>query len=230
MFLLDGPEIIGATICTGVAAFGIVDAAKSFFPNINRMGFGYIRRMVASLTPEGTGVPLNALPQAAILDSLKANWANGAELNSQKATAKSLVMMHLSPSTAVAVASKTNFDPVVLSAIAANIASGAQLSQPQVDINARFDLIVAALLDEAYRNSDRVYCNGVRSLAAVVAVVTALFIGWGLTGEPLGRYLCSNYLGQFLMIGLVATSLPPVAKDVSLAVSAVVKKKIQSYL
>jgi hypothetical protein len=32
------------------------------------------------------------------------------------------------------------------------------------------------------------------------------------------------------MIGLVATPLPPVAKDVSMAVSAVVKKKIQSYL
>jgi hypothetical protein len=229
MVNLNGPEMVGVIICVGVAAFGIVDAARSFFPGINRMGFVHIRKMVASLTPEMTGAPLNTLTQAAILESLKANWASGVELNSQKTTAKLLVMMHLSPRTAAAVAARTNFDSAVLTEIAASITSGAELTKAQVDINARFDLIVSALLDEAYRNSDRVYRNGVHSLAALVAVITAFCIGWGFTGISMNYYL-STTMDQYLLLGLVATPLPPIAKDVSQAVSSAVKKKIQSYL
>lgn len=231
MFILNGPEAIGVTICTGIAAFGIVDAARSFFPGIDWMGFRYIGQMITSLTPEGSGVPLNTLTRTAILDSLKSNWASGMELSSQKETAKSLVKMHLSPSTAAAVAARTNFDPAILIAAATEIASGVELPPPVSYINVRFDLILAVLLDEAYRNADRVYRNGVRALAAMAAVITALCIGWCLSGLPVGSYLGdSRLVGQFLLVGLVATPLPPVAKDVSLAVSTAVKKKIQSYL
>jgi len=82
-------QVITAIGGLGTAAFGLVDAAKSAFSGINRVGLKHIHEVVSELAPEGAsaGGPVNALPQANILESLEANWVNGNDLASQKAIA-----------------------------------------------------------------------------------------------------------------------------------------------
>jgi hypothetical protein len=169
------------------------------------------------------------LPQNSVLRSLQANWANGTSLANQKEIAKSLIKLHLSAGNAPALAVKTNVDPVILTEVAVSIVSGVSLTQRQVDLYQRFDLILAALLDEAYQNADHAYRNGMRTLAAVVAVALALTAGWVLAGGT-PQFWFTRDAEQWLLIGLLATPVAPIAKDVSTAVASAVKSKIQKAL
>lgn len=225
---LSLPTIISAIGGLGTAAFGLLEALKPVVPAINHIGFGGIRRTVLSLTPpepaasgEGTQ-PINALPQGKVLESLESNWVNGNDLGSQKAIAKSLVKLHLSAGNAALLGIATNVDPVQLTVVAASIASGTPLTQPQSDAYARFDLIVTALLDECYQRADQNYRNGTRGLAAVLAVLLALFGGYLLQGGSLGAFLFSGNGGLALLVGVLATPLAPIAKDLSTALATAV--------
>jgi len=213
-------QVITAIGGLGTAAFGLVDAAKSAFSGINRIGLKHINEVVSDLTPEEAGAPINALPQANILQTLKANWVNGVDLASQKAIAKSLIKLHLSAANARAVAVKASVDPDVLSAVAANIATGTPLSQAEGDAYSRFDLIVTALLDEAFQVSEQVYRNYTRTLAAFVAVTLAFAGGWSLVGT--WNFWHSSDLMLALLVGLLATPLAPIAKDLASALATAV--------
>jgi hypothetical protein len=215
-------HVITAIGGLGTAAFGLVDAAKSSFSSINRIGFKHIHEVVAGLTPEGSGAggSVNALRQADILRTLEANWVNGADLASQKAIAKSLIKLHLSAGNAAIVAVKANVDPAVLSMVAANLATGIPLSQVEGDAYARFDLIVTALLDEAFQLSEQKYRNYTRTLAALVAMALAVAGGWSLVGNYQFWHSSDPFLA--LLIGLLATPLAPIAKDLSSALAAAV--------
>jgi hypothetical protein len=215
-------QVITAIGGLGTAAFGLVDAAKSAFRNINRVGLKHIKQVVSDLTPEGagSGCPVNALPQTNILETLEANWVNGIDLASQKAIAKSLIKLHLSAANAAAVAIKASVDPAVLSAVAANIVSGTPLSQTEGDAYSRFDLIVTALLDEAYQVSEQVYRNYTRTLAAIIAVALAMAGGWALVGTY--NFWHSSDPVLALLVGLLATPLAPIAKDLASALATAV--------
>jgi hypothetical protein len=215
-------QVITAIGGLGTAAFGLVDAAKSAFSGINRVGLKHIHEVVSELAPEGAnaGGPVNALPQANILDSLEANWVNGNDLASQKAIAKSLIKLHLSSANASTVAVKASVDPAVLTAVASNLETGTPLSQAEGDTYSRFDLIVTALLDEAYQVSDQVYRNFTKTLAALVAVVLAFAGGWSLVGTCHFWHSSDPILA--LLVGLLATPLAPIAKDLSSALATAV--------
>lgn len=214
------PDVIMAVGGLGTAAFGLLEAIKPVFPNINRIGFGGIRAVASSLTPAEAGgaAPVNALPSNKVLDSLLANWVNGTDLGNQKTIAKSLIKLHLSAGNAVALAAATNVDPALLTQVAANIAAGAALTQPQTDAYSRFDFIVTALLDQAYQHADQFYRNWMRGLAAAIAVILAVA----------GGYVVENGFqnwGQLLaaaLVGLLAIPMAPIAKDVSTALSTAV--------
>jgi hypothetical protein len=205
----------------GTAAFGLVDAAKASFSGINRFGLKHIHEVVSELAPEGasSGGPVNALPQSNILESLEANWVNGTALASQKAIAKSLVKLHLNPANATAVAIKTSVDPAVLTSVAGKIVAGEPLSQVESDAYSRFDLIVTALLDEAYQLSDQVYRNSTRALAAIVAVALAVAGGWTLDGA---NFWSPKEIALAVLVGLLATPLAPIAKDLASALATAV--------
>jgi hypothetical protein len=218
---LNLTQIITAIGGLGTSAFGLLEAIKPTVPGINRIGFNGIRETVLSLTPNESGArsPVNALPQEQIIKSLLANWINGTDLASQKAIAKSLIKLHLSAGNAGALASATNTDPELLTQVAACIQTGTALTQPQSDAYARFDLIVTALLDESYQRADQVYRNWSRGLAALIAVALAVVGGWTLVGE---RFWFSNDMTLALLIGLLATPLAPIAKDLSTALATAV--------
>ncbi|MDR3704180.1 MAG: hypothetical protein P4L56_31320 [Candidatus Sulfopaludibacter sp.] len=226
--------IITAIGGLGTAAFGLLEAIKPICPVINRIGFGGIRKTVSSLTPPEADAktPMNALPSAKVLESLEANWVNGTDLASQKAIAKSLIKLHLSAGNAAALATATNVDSNQLTAVATSIVSATSLTQQQGDAYSRFDLIVTAMLDECYQRSDQVYRNWMRGLAALIAVLLSVAGGWILASAapaagsaPLANpqsFWGSQNLALAILIGLLATPLAPIAKDLSTALAAAV--------
>jgi hypothetical protein len=86
-------------------------------------------------------------------------------------------------------------------------------------VYSRFDLIVTALLDEAYQLSDQVYRNGTRALAAVIAVLLALAGGWSIMGSA---FWGAKDMYLAILVGLLATPLAPIAKDLSSALATAV--------
>lgn len=206
------PQIITAIGGLGTAAFGLLEAIKPVVPWINRTGFSGIQKTVLSLAPDEPGArePVNALPRKNILESLLANWVNGTDLTSQKTIAKSLIKLHLSAGNAPALATTTNVDPVQLTEVARSIVSGTALTQQQTDAYSRFDLIVTALLDEAYQHADQVYRNWTRAMAAFLAVGSWQDFWW----KP------DMFLA--LLVGLLATPLAPIAKDLSTGLATAV--------
>jgi hypothetical protein len=216
------PAIVTAIGGLGTAAFGLVDATKVFNGGANHIGFGGIKAAVTALTPPSTGDGAKGLAQAKILDTVQANWFNGADLASQKSIAKSLIKLNLSPTNAAALAQVTGVDPTVLTAIADSISKGTSLDAPQADVFARLDLIVTALLDEAYQRSDQIYRNGTRALATGVALVLSLLGGITLHFQGGETSSWTIDVAESLLIGLLATPLAPIAKDLSSALATAV--------
>jgi hypothetical protein len=250
---LSLPTVISAIGGLGTAAFGLLEALKSlpFFGFINRIGFGGIKRTVASLTPPDPGpgatAPINALPQKNVLHSLESNWINGNDLGSQKSIAKSLVKLNVSVGNAPALANATNVNGEQLTTVAAYIVSGGYNSHPQLpapaglplagpvaeiqlppltqqeaDTWSRFDLIVTAMLDDCYQRADQIYRNGTRGLAALIAVILAVGGAYLLQGGAWGTFLHSANFSRALLVGLLATPLAPIAKDLSTALATAV--------
>ncbi|MGD0095545.1 MAG: hypothetical protein ABSB60_03565 [Terracidiphilus sp.] len=225
------PQIVTAIGGLGTAAFGLLDAFKSVIPWINHIGFGRIHSTASGLSPESADakLPANALPQKDIIDSLLANWVNGTDLKSQKAIAKTLIKLHLSESNANALAAATNVDPKLLSSVAVKTLKGDPLAPEESDAFSRFDLIVTAQLDEAYQHGDQVYRNWTRALAALLAVALAAVGAWTLATNPTTMagaqatsFWQSKELFQAILIGLLATPLAPIAKDISSALATAV--------
>ena len=114
---------------------------------------------------------------------------------------------------------KANVDPAVLTAVASNLETGTPLSQAEGDAYSRFDLIVTALLDEAYQVSDQVYRNFTKTLAALLAVALALAAAWSLEGA---NFWSAKEITMAVLVGLLATPLAPIAKDISSALATAV--------
>lgn len=224
---LELSQIITAIGGLGTAAFGLLEALKPFFGSINRMGLAHIQDAISSLTPNQSGDglppdPLNTLTRNGIFATIEANWVNGADLVAQKAVAKTLIKLHLSPGTAEAVAGNINIDPAALRSIATKTLAGTPLAQAESDVFSRFDLIVTATLDEAYQLSDQVYRNKTRTLAAFLAVVLALAGAVSLEGRVLFQPGHLHDIGLALLVGVLATPLAPIAKDISTALATAV--------
>ncbi len=205
------PQVITAIGGLGTAAFGLVDASKALWGGVNYIGFGGIKALIRSLTP---GDPVNALSQSKIVATLQANWFNGTDLSSQKAIAKSRVKLNLNPKNAAALATATGVDAATLSMIAAKLSASKPLDTTQSDVYARFDLILTALLDETYQRSDDVYRNWTRALAGMVAIALAV-VGNITMNSPLS-------ISEAVLVGLLATPLAPIAKDLSTALATAV--------
>jgi hypothetical protein len=206
--MLDLGQTITAVGGLGTAAFGLVDATKPI-SGVNQIGFSGIRETVKLLTPSA---PLNSLSQEKIVKTLEANWVNGTDLMAQKAIAKSLIKLNLSSENAAALAAATGVDRDALTRIAKAVASGEKLTEADSDAFGRFDLIITALLDEAYQRSDQVYRNGTRMLAMLISVALALA---GAAAIHKAAEDWGHDLSAALLVGLLATPLAPIAKDLA---------------
>lgn len=193
----------------GTAAFGLVDATKVFGGGVSHIGFSGIRNAVTPLVPAAT----HGLSPAHILETLRSNWFNGTDIAAQKSIAKSLIKLNLDPGNAAAVANATGVDATLLTAVATSMTTAVPLTATQSDFYARFDLILTAMLDQAYQRADHVYCNGARALATLFAIALA-FGGEAALGK--------HEWGLAFLVGLLATPLAPIAKDLSSALATAV--------
>jgi len=200
----------------GTAAFGLVDIAK-FLPNggISNAGFAFIEAAVRQLLPDAAAASMT-------LDNLHGNWINGRPLEDQKAIAKSLLKLQLSPATANGFAAATQVDAAVLAGVAGNMTTGASLTPEQINVLGRFDLTLTAMLDAGYQHADQRYRNASKFLAMILAVLLALFGGWAISSDTAG-FFGSAEMWQVIVCGLLATPLAPISKDLASALQAGVK-------
>lgn len=217
--------MVTAVGALGVAAYGLVDASKAFWGGVSTRGFANIAKEMAILVPEAsvadatkipTGEPASPPPLslASILVTLKSNWINGMASSDQRAIAKTLVKLRLNANSAKALAGVAGVDATVLSEVASKIVSGAPLTQTETDVYGRFDLILTTMLDQAYQRADQQYRNTAKAAAVIVAVILAEIGAWSL-----GK-MSSVHFWQAFLLGLIATPIAPIAKDLSSAIQA----------
>jgi hypothetical protein len=212
------PQIVTAIGGLGLAAFGLVDATKVFFGGVNNIGFGGIRDRIKQFIPDK---PTNAMGLADVLESLQENWFNGTDLASQKAIAKSLIKLNFNQDSAETMAVAASVDRAVLKSVAESISQGTALTPQQNDVYARFDLILTALLDATYQRADQRYRNGTRGWAIVASVVLAI-TGASILANVSPWELEPSQFWQAVVVGLLATPLAPIAKDLSTALATAV--------
>lgn len=195
----------------GTAATGLVDTTKAFWGGMSHAGFGYIKKLIGRTVGKvSNGQPGAGLATEDILDTLRANWMNGMDTGAQKAIAKSFIKLHFNPSTAAALAAQTNVAPDLLASVAQKLASVAPLTPAESDAFGRFDLALSAMVDRAYERGDQLYRNACKLLAAGIAVGLA-FLGNSTLTSPLPGW-------EALIVGLIATPLAPMAKDIANAI------------
>ena len=222
--------IITAVGGLGTASYGIVDVTKSFAGGVSNRGFGCIAKTMATLIPEktiaaaahaDTSEPATppALALSSILVTLKSNWINGMDSDSQRAIAKSLVKLRMNADLVPDLAKLTGVNPVTLASVASKIGSGAPLAKDETDVYGRFDLVLTTLLDQAYQRADQQYRNTSKLCAVIAAVVLAAIGAWTL-GQIHGFFLLDRAFWESVMLGLLATPLAPVAKDIAGAIQA----------
>ncbi len=202
----------------GTAAFGLVDSFKALpGGGISRAGLKFIRSIIIQLTPVDPSNPaleLGGLSRAAIMYSLTSQWINGTASADQLSIAKSLIKLRLTPGTAPSLAQTTGVDPVILTQVATSIANGTSLTPQQTDAYGRFDLLLTTLLDQAYQRADQRYRNTAKAAAVPVAVVLAV-----VSAHVLRNSVADISTMQAVLLGLIATPIAPIAKDISSAIA-----------
>jgi hypothetical protein len=207
---------IAAIGALGIAAFGLVDASKLVPWLIPSSGFSFIQDLVTQLAPAGgeTIPEGSALATPAITDTLHANWINGTALADQKSVVKTLIKLRLNAETAPTLATLTGVDKDVLVSVAKKLASGEAMTQPEMDTYGRFDVLLATFIDRAFQRADQRYRTTAKFAACLVAIVLA---------EAAAYFLGIHNIGMAAVVGLLATPLAPVAKDLATALNTAAK-------
>ncbi len=206
-------NIVAAIGALGTASFGLVDASKAFGGGASRVGFGFIENAIRPFCHDRAD-------RRRLTGTLRGNWINGTALGEQKAIAKSLVKLRLSPGNAAAFATATGMDAGGLQSVARKIASQQPMDPAEADAFGRFDLGLTALLDDAYNHADQRYRNMAKLIATIVSVVLAIV---GLVIINPEHWREPRDLALAALCGLIATPLAPIAKDLASALQAGVK-------
>jgi hypothetical protein len=205
--------VISAVGALGTAAFGLVDSFK-VLPGggLSRAGFKFIRQAIIKLTPTVPSLDGTELSRDSVLYTLVSQWINGAATTADQVNiAKSLIKLRLTPDTATALASATGVDSTILSQIADSVRSGTALTPQQSDVYGRFDLLLTTLLDQAYQRADQRYRNVAKFAAVPVAVALAVVAALVVPSQI--------KISEAVLLGLIATPIAPIAKDISSAIT-----------
>ena len=93
--------------------------------------------------------------------------------------------------------------------------AGTGATPEEINVLGQFDAVLSAVLDNAYERGDQIYRNATKLLATVVSTVLGL----------VGSYLIDGFgenLWVGLIVGLTATPLAPVSKDLASSLQAAV--------
>lgn len=213
----DIANLIIAAGGLGTAAMGVVDATKVFAGGPSNFGFGYVAESLEPfLAPLATNS--QASGRAQILRTLKANWLNGVPKADQKAKAKSLIHLGLTGGNAQWLAVAAGVDATKLQSLANKTASGETVTQDEINVLGQFDAVLSAALDAAYERGDQKYRNAAKFLAMIVATIMSGVGGWIVFGKDISN----QNIALSLLIGVIATPLAPIAKDIASSLQAAV--------
>ena len=206
----DAGTITAATTALGTASSGVVDATKAFRGGISNVGLPYIREALQPFY-----AALESIDARNPLAMVEANWINGINKDEQLAATKNLIRLGLTKSTASRIAeSIPNVNPMSLATVAEKVESGQPLTEGDIALLSRIDSIVEARLNSAYEKADQKYRNTARVSAAAVAMVLSV-VGAILVTRSVAN---TDYVAAVL-VGLMATPLAPVSKDLLSALS-----------
>ncbi|MDI1286095.1 MAG: hypothetical protein PSV46_17045 [Reyranella sp.] len=209
---------IAAAGALGTAAYGLVDATKMVKGGMSNPGFSFIRNAVISIIGP-VAASRTVFGPAEIIATLRANWLNGVSKADQKAAAKALIRLMLTSATAPAMATATGVNAAHLQTAAEHIRDDADITPQDIKTLGAFDVVVSATLDLGYERGDQFYRNSAKVAAAGCAIVLAV----GGSYFVYGANPVSSWLPLAVFIGVVATPLAPIVKDLSSSLSAAVK-------
>ncbi|MGR8964212.1 hypothetical protein [Rhizobium leguminosarum] len=205
---------MAAASAVGTTSFGLVDSTKAFRGGISNAGFGHIKTAIDGFRPA-----LEVVNPDDPFQTMKANWLNGVPKDDQKAIAKSLVRLGITPTTAANLATAVpGVDGTLFGAAAVKVNAGQELTEQEINMLGRFDAILDARMDAGFERADQLYRNASKLLAAVISVALSIA---GVIVIQKGIPAASDLFLAFL-VGLLATPLAPIAKDISSALSTTV--------
>ena len=204
----------------GTASFALVDALK-ILPNggISNVGFVCIERALQALFPNQTRRNAGGAVKR-LLDELHGNWISGRPLLDQKAVARSLIALRLTGATAAQFAQATDVDAALLKTIGEKMVSGARLEPAETNVFARFDLEVAAIIDDGYQHADQRYQNWTKFAAMLFAISLGVLGGASICTLDFSHYFGSSDMWLGVIVGFLATPLAPVSKDLASALAS----------
>jgi hypothetical protein len=229
-------SFIPAAAGLGTAAMGIVDSSKAYpggGPSL--FGFNFIESGLTPFLAAPTPVPAtgaagaNPIADTAappphvvfgekqVIRTLKSNWINGVNKPDQKAVAKALIHMELTQHSAAAYAAATGVNAALLQSLAEKVAAGDQPTTEEVTVLGQFDVVLSAILDDAYERGDQMYRNACKALAMGVAVILAV-IASRLLGDDSDWF--SKHTATAVLVGLSAAPLAPIAKDLATSIQS----------
>ncbi|MGZ2454800.1 hypothetical protein ACVIRO_007617 [Rhizobium ruizarguesonis] len=210
----DVGNILAAASAIGTTSFGLVDSTKAFRGGISNAGFGHIRTAINGFRPA-----LAVINPEDPFQTMKANWLNGVPKDDQKAIAKSLVRLGITPTTAADLATAApGVDATLFAAAATKVNAGEVLTEQEINMLGRFDAILDARMDAGFERADQFYRNASKLLAAAISIVLSIA---GVIVIQQGAPTSSDFF-LALLVGLFATPLAPIAKDISSALSTAV--------
>ena len=208
-------NFVGAAAGLGTAAMGLVDSTKAFCGGPSNFGFGYIQKAVEPFLVKSSAEGA-VFGKAQVLRTLKANWLNGVAKPEQKAKAKALIHLGLTQGNAAELAQAAGVNADKLKTVAQKVATGAKLESDEINVLGQFDAIVSAVLDDAYERGDQQYRNASKLLAMLVATILGGIAGCLVYGFGTWQF------GLSLLVGVSATPLAPIAKDLTTSLQAAV--------
>lgn len=192
----------------GTAAFGIVEGLKWTW--IGLYGFRQIKDLLGEPVMKALAIAYG--PEYMRL--LKAQYRANRTADALPTTLRQGARVGLTPETAEELAKQVG---VVggedLRRVASTACKGVELESADRNILARFELALDARVDAALALADDKYVGGVRITASVVAI----FIAW-LVGQS-----ANVDLWAWLVVGIVAVPVAPIAKDVASALQSASK-------
>jgi hypothetical protein len=157
------------------------------------------------------------------MDTLRSNWVNGMAIADQKNVAKTLIKLRLNAETAPDLATITGADENVLTSVAEKLATGEAMTQPEMDTYGRFDILLATFIDRAFQKADQRYRTTAKFAACIVAIALAEAAAYFLGMLATNGFPIWHNVGMAALVGLIATPLAPVAKDLATALNSAAK-------
>jgi hypothetical protein len=207
----DFGNLTAAVGALGTAASSLVDATKAFSGGVSNIGFSFIRDAVKPYQ-----VALNSVNPEGGLETIRCNWLSGMAAADQLPAAKALIRLGATAANAAELAlTMPNLDSAAFVTAITKSNAGQKLDPQDKAVLQVFDDSVGARLSAAIARADQKYKNSAKAIASAFAIALAIA---GVSISKVGPVNPDDLLIA-LIVGVIATPVAPVAKDLFTALS-----------